>query len=77
MQATQDRLGNDTVILGNSIPRGCLLWQISGRIRDPRTQARVRTALIVMVYPLFESSPQMFLVQRNQKVEAFAPDAAH
>jgi hypothetical protein len=65
MQATQDRLGNDTVILGNAIPRGCLLRQTPGRIRDPRPQASVRTAPIVMVYPLFEGSPQVLLVQRN------------
>jgi hypothetical protein len=32
---------------------------------------------MVMAYPLFESSPQVLLVQRNQKVKAFAPDAAH
>jgi len=77
MQATQDRLGNDTVILGNSIPRGSLLWQIQGSIRDPRPQARVRTAPIVMLYPMFESSPQVLLIQRNQKVKALAADGAH
>ena len=77
MQTAQDWLGNETVILGNAIPRECRLWQIQGRIRDPRPQAGVRTAPIVMVYPLFESSLQVLLVQRNQKIKAFAPDAAH
>jgi hypothetical protein len=77
MQATQDRLYKDTVILGECDTARCLLWRTPRRIRDSRPQARVRTAPIAMVYPLFESSPQVLLVQRNQKVEAFTPDAAH
>jgi len=30
-----------------------------------------------MAYPLFERSPQVLLVQGNQIVKAFAPEASH
>jgi hypothetical protein len=64
---------------------GCIVGQVmSGEIdrhvrsllsfRDSRPQGRVRKALIVMHDPLPQDPSQVFLSQRNHKVQALTTD---
>ena len=41
------------------------------RLGDARAEAGMRPALIVMGYPLLENSPQVSLIERNQKIQTF------
>jgi hypothetical protein len=47
-----------------------------GRLRDSRSQSRMWTAAIVMAHVLAKDSLNMAFVERNEKVQALAPDSS-
>jgi hypothetical protein len=50
--------------------------QVRGWLRDVWPQGRVETAVVVMLYPRFQDTPQMVFGQRNHKVQTFPPQRA-
>jgi len=49
----------------------------TARIREPGSQARVRSSLIVVGNPLPHDRPQMLLAQRDHVIQAFPADRSH
>jgi hypothetical protein len=71
METAQNRRAANDVPGGDAmavpVRRGMRGWH-----RYPRAQTHVRSAVIEMRDPRFQSELQVALVQRNQKVQAFA-----
>jgi hypothetical protein len=84
MQPAKNRSCPDFTILWQSVPTprfhpldGSLLIVIRTIRRDPWPQAHVRSALVVMAYPLSQHRSQMTFTERNQEVQTLAPDRSH
>ena len=75
MKAAENRRGDDAVAVANAMARRH--HREVGTIRNPWSEARVRTPAIVVRDPLREDSAEMTLGERNQPVEAFAPNRAN
>jgi hypothetical protein len=54
------------------MPGGSLLYRFPRGIWYTWSQTRMRSTLIVVADPLFEQTPQVPLVNRDQEVQAFA-----
>ena len=52
MQPTKNRLGNHSLIIRKNMSRSFDCRQNGGSIGNPRSQARMRSAPVVMVFPL-------------------------
>jgi hypothetical protein len=46
-------------------------------VRNPWSERRMRTGLVVMAYPFAKEAPKVPLVQRDQIIQALAPDCPH
>ena len=75
MQIAKNRLGDDFVTVANAMA-GQQRRNIRG-MRNAGAETRVRTPAIVMRDPLLKDASEMTLVQRNQPVQAFAPNRAN
>jgi hypothetical protein len=77
MESTQNGPGHHSVITRDELARRLHGWDAGWGIRYAWPQAGVRPTLIVMSDPLLEDTPQMFLGQWDQEIEAFPPNSAN
>jgi hypothetical protein len=72
MESTQDRLGHNLLINRNAVSAQSGPLLAGPQVGDAWSETRMWPAPIVVCDPLFEKAPQVYLVERNQKIEAFA-----
>jgi hypothetical protein len=80
MQATKNRPHSHNATVGPLVsPRGPCDWD-NGFLSvgwNPRTEAHVRSAMVVMLHPFLQHHPQVLLIQRNQEVQTLAAKRSH
>lgn len=76
MEPAENRCCHDSVPLGQQVivRSGDPIRQ---RIRNARSQARVRTAAVVVNDPPLKDPSKMPLIERNHEIQAFAPHRPH
>jgi len=74
VQTAQDGLGQNPLIVRNSVPRDPLHRDRNRLVWYSRPQAGVRSAPVVMSHPLLKNSLQVSLVERNQEIQTLPPD---
>ena len=77
MESTQNGPGHHSVITRDEMARRPHDWHAGRGIRYAWPQAGVRPTLIVVSDQLLEDTPQMFLGQWDQEIEAFPPNSAN
>ena len=71
MESTQDRLGHNLVTNRNAVSAQSGLLLAGPQVGDAWSETRMWPAPIVVCDPLLEKAPQVPLVERDQKIEAF------
>jgi hypothetical protein len=72
MQAAENRFGNHLMITWNLMSVRPDSRHSHQRIRNPRSQTRVRSVLVVVSYPFRKKSSQMPFVQRDHEIQALS-----
>ena len=78
MEAAENCASRDVAVLNEGMSIVTLPRQeYRGRFRNPRSEAQMGAALVVVRHPLCQDSAQMFLVQRNHEIQTLPPYASH
>jgi len=76
MESTQDGLGHNLMVNRNVVSAQVGPLLASPQVGDAGSQTRMGPAPIVVCDPLLEKAPQVPVVERDQKIEAFAANRA-
>jgi hypothetical protein len=77
MKTPENRLDAHSISLGNLMALFLHWhWQAFCRLWKPWFPARMWRCLKVVGFPVFENSPDMALIDGNQKIKAILPKAA-
>ena len=77
VQATQHSFVTHSVARWKSVPMIGAGRGRSKRVRYPRSQTHMNSALVVMKYPMVENVLEMSLSQRDEEIQALSADGSH
>ena len=75
MQPSEDRSGGDSLTI-RDLMTVRLHQPLERHVRNTRTEAGVRSPLVVVTHPLVQNAPKMSFIQHDQPVETLATNRA-